>query len=101
MNAQRFIAVTSRQSSGPQGKLTVMESRKQVAAEAATGEEPKMRGEARVEAAASYPIVLRSPGREELLRQSEPADDRRRSGRDTRELLVRARGQRWRKAGKS
>jgi hypothetical protein len=37
-----------------------MESRKQVGAEAATGEEPKVRGEARAEAAASYPIVLRS-----------------------------------------
>jgi hypothetical protein len=37
-----------------------MESRKQIGAEAATGEESKMRGEARVKAAASYPIVLRS-----------------------------------------
>jgi hypothetical protein len=52
--------VTSRKSSGPQGKLTLMESRKQVGAEGATGEESKMRGEARVKAAASYPIVLRS-----------------------------------------
>src|SRR5258707_13744003 len=38
----------------------LMESRKQVGAEAATGEESKMRGEARVKAATSYPIVLRS-----------------------------------------
>ena len=35
-------------------------SRKQVGGEVATGEESKMRGEPRVEAAASYPIVLRS-----------------------------------------
>jgi hypothetical protein len=38
----------------------LMESRKRVGGEAAAGEESKMRGEARVEAAASYPIVLRS-----------------------------------------
>jgi hypothetical protein len=37
-----------------------MESGKQVDAEAATGEESKMRGETRVNAAASYPIVLRA-----------------------------------------
>jgi hypothetical protein len=37
-----------------------MESRKQVGAEAATGEQLKKQGEARVKAAASYPIVLRS-----------------------------------------
>jgi hypothetical protein len=37
-----------------------MESRKQAGAEAATGEEFKMRAEARVNEAASYPIVLRS-----------------------------------------
>jgi hypothetical protein len=60
MKAQRFIAVTSRKPSGPQSKLMLMELMKQVGAEAATGEESKMRGEARVEAAASYPIVLRS-----------------------------------------
>jgi len=52
--------VTSRQSSGRQGKLRLMESRKQIGAEAATAKESKMRGEARVEAAASDPIVLRS-----------------------------------------
>jgi hypothetical protein len=38
----------------------LMESRQQAGAEAATGDESKMRGEARVEAAPSYPIVLRS-----------------------------------------
>jgi hypothetical protein len=51
----------------------LMESRKQVGAEAATGEESKMRGEARVKAAASYPIVLRShepaPDLDERLRR--------------------------------
>jgi hypothetical protein len=60
MHAQGFIAVTSRKSSGPQGKLMLMESKKQVGAETATGEESKMRGEPRVTTAASYPIVLRS-----------------------------------------
>jgi hypothetical protein len=55
-NRQRFIAVTSRKPSGARGKLMQMESRKQVGAEAATGDEPKMRGEARVNAGASYPI---------------------------------------------
>jgi hypothetical protein len=38
----------------------LMESGEQVGAEAATGEESKTRGDARVNAAASYPIVLRS-----------------------------------------
>jgi hypothetical protein len=38
----------------------LMESREQVGAEGATGDESKMRGEARVEEAASYPIALRS-----------------------------------------
>jgi hypothetical protein len=53
--------------------MMMMESRKQVDAEAATGEEPKMQGEARVEAATSYPIVLRSyepaPDLDERLRR--------------------------------
>jgi hypothetical protein len=40
--------------------LVVMKSRKQSGAWAVTGEESKMRGEACVKAAASYPIVLRS-----------------------------------------
>ena len=52
--------MTRRESSCPEGKLMLMESRKQVGAEAAASEEPKVRGEARVKAAASYPIVLRS-----------------------------------------
>jgi hypothetical protein len=52
--------VTSRQSSGPHGKLRLMESAKQVDDEAATDEESKTRGDAAVNAAASYPIVLRS-----------------------------------------
>jgi len=60
MYGQRFIAGTSRKSSGPYDKLTAMESKKQDGAEAATGDESKMRGEAPVKAAASYPIVLRS-----------------------------------------
>ena len=38
----------------------LMESRQQVGTEAATGEESKMRSEARAKAATSYPIVLRS-----------------------------------------
>jgi hypothetical protein len=38
----------------------LMESRKQVDAEAATAEESKMRSEARADDVASYPIVLRS-----------------------------------------
>jgi hypothetical protein len=38
----------------------LMESGKQIGAEAATHEGSKMRGEARVKAAESYPIVLRS-----------------------------------------
>jgi hypothetical protein len=50
--------MTSRRSSGPQGKLMLMESRKQVDAEAATAEESKMRSEARADDVASYPIVL-------------------------------------------
>src|SRR5205809_44046 len=70
LREQRFIAVTSRQSSGPHGKLTPMESAKHVGAEAGTGAESERRGEARTEesvkAAASYPIIVRS---------YEPVDD--------------------------
>jgi hypothetical protein len=50
--AQRFIAVTSRQPSDSQGKLMPMGSRKRVGAEAATGEETMLRGEAHKEASA-------------------------------------------------
>ena len=64
LQAQRSIAVTSRQSSGPHGKLMPMGSTKHVGAEAATGEEAKMPGVAHTtaseKAAASYPIILRS-----------------------------------------
>ena len=63
-NAQRFIAVTSREPSDTQGKLMSMESRKRVGAEAGTGEEAKLPGEAHTKAsekaAVSYPIILRS-----------------------------------------
>ena len=52
--------MTSRKSSGPQGKLMPMESRKQFGADTPTAEESKIRSEARVDAVASYPIVLRS-----------------------------------------
>ena len=50
--------MTSQEPSGSQSKLMLMESRKQAGAEAATGEESKVRGEARTKAATSYPIVL-------------------------------------------
>jgi hypothetical protein len=56
--------VTSGEPSDPQGKLMPMESRKCVCAEAATGEEAKLAGEAHTKAsekaAVPYPIILRS-----------------------------------------
>ena len=56
--------MTSRQPSDSQGKLMPMQSGKRVGAEAATGEETKLPGEAHTEASAeaamSYPIILRS-----------------------------------------
>ena len=64
LHAQRFIAVTRREPSDTQGKLIPMEPRKRVGAEAGTGEEAKMPGEAHTkaseEAAVSYPIIVRS-----------------------------------------
>jgi hypothetical protein len=64
LQGQRCIAVTSRQSSGPHGKLMPMRSTKHVGAEPLTGEEAKLLGVAHTKvsekAAASYPIILRS-----------------------------------------
>jgi hypothetical protein len=64
LDSQRFIAVTSRQSSGPQRKLMPMESRNDVDGEAVSGEDTKTPREARIDAsermAASFPIIARS-----------------------------------------
>ena len=65
INRQRFIAVTSRQPRDAQGKLMPMGSRKRVGAEAATGEETKLPGEAHTEAseeAAQVCSSLKSAG---------------------------------------
>jgi hypothetical protein len=62
LHPQRFIAVTSRQSSGPQGKLMPMGSTKHVGVDAATGQESKTLGDARADdsanTAVSYAIIL-------------------------------------------
>ena len=56
--------MTSREPSDLEGKLMPMESWKHVGAEAGTGEEARMPGDARTKAsekaATSYPIIVRS-----------------------------------------